>query len=1509
MSKPPSRSTSTAKDSGSNAERRPEDRRARRRKAKEQREAETQAEAGPSNSHTVTEPGAAEKKGRNTFEEADFIALNFDDEAEEREEARPATREWDKGKSRASERDHAGRKRKSGEFGLDDEYASKKQRVAAASRKAPWTADVDWESCVNVAEMLHRDVEAFVRYISPTLEEDEVRSLIVAQISRAIREKFPDAQVLPFGSYETKLYLPTGDIDLVVHSQSMAHSDKENVLHSLANTMRRAGITDRVKIIAKAKVPIVKFVTTHGHFSVDISVNQINGVAAGKMIRHFLQELPALRSLVLVIKSFLAQRSMNEVYTGGLGSYSIVCLAISFLQMHPKIRRGEIDPSKNLGILVMEFFELYGCYFNYKEVGISLRDGGTYYNKRRRGWLDYGQAKLLSIEDPGDPTNDISRGSYNIAKVRATLSGAHGIMTTAAYLQANWISAKRNRRRVPLSDEINGEELSILAKVMGVTQETINHRRLVQDVFDRRVLHRMLGITPRADVVPEVPQAASNGKSNAKHKASVQTAWEEADIAPASDKSAAEDEEEESRYRIDDRREPPRKRRRLGRESAIHTVFTTDDEDAEDVQEYSMHVVEDEDSVSVAKGTRALQQRNAGPSHAEPKHSAAGSNATRPPGSLRDKIASFEKQGAVPVPRGSFGLGALPMDDGSSRRRGEMIGNRVPGLSRPVAPVPTYPSRATSPSSPGRSRAASATFQSSASSRSVSPTTTTADGEAEGFGTLRLEAALEELASPRSPRQSGALQARRRSVSDMVAKFQVPALAVESLPEGQEDVEPSEPPVVVSQEPGDASLKSHTSSPVTPAAPATEEAMSDHDTPLPLGSGEAAPSSSREPIAPSSRPQPEAIHDGTEGEPSSSATLQPAVDKPPPSAAVEVDEHPVGNPADVPEAEPSDPPAASDVSSAAEAHPASSVQDQIVTVATSSLAVATSDEPSVSAPALRRNDVEEGANKEVTTDEAVLPTASSTASSSKLPTPQDSVAFPSAETVPSMVVTPVQTNAVDVEEFANQSLALDSQDAVIVTGPTRVVTPVMTRAVLVPVSPISPSQVDESPDDPARKFVEPSLTPKTTTGSFRAVVHHKVTEGANGNAASQAQRVSDLRVALDSPQSPGFTDLADLLADAALLERQLSGLGSPRKLPAGHATPSTPPSASALRNVSAPRVEVTIPEQPSLADDISTSGDGHGSSEYNSAQEFPSMSGPRPPSPITPPKDRRRSRMVSDTEPQTPGPITPAKERPRSRLLSDTPPPVPPKSPRPRYFSTILSRRPSAKDGLMPMPGAYPRNSVCSEVSEDDSVLATPPSPRFDPVGSDTSSVMSSSRSWKMPSKGLSRATSFADRLWNKRSNRNTVVIASPGKQHLHIRKSQDSGPSLLNAGYPDDDAHLSAKTAVRPRRSEPMPTLPQLNLAADSRTVRQPSAGADERPMSWVSVSSSLASGGLDSALFDAFPSVPDTVPPVPAFSEDLDLSPQSSSSGYRDSLSNRGDHFPARSSSLHPKQRSSFL
>lgn len=69
------------------------------------------------------------------------------------------------------------------------------------------------------------------------------------------------------------------------------------------------------------------------------------------------------------------------------------------------------------------------------------------------------------------PANDISRGSFGIVKVRTTLAGAHSIMTAAAYVHASYINAHREGRYVQLSSHKNPEDMSILASVMGVTQE------------------------------------------------------------------------------------------------------------------------------------------------------------------------------------------------------------------------------------------------------------------------------------------------------------------------------------------------------------------------------------------------------------------------------------------------------------------------------------------------------------------------------------------------------------------------------------------------------------------------------------------------------------------------------------------------------------------------------------------------------------------------------------------------------------------------------------------------------------------------------------------------------------------------------------------------------------------------------------------------------------------------------------------------------------------------------
>ncbi len=92
--------------------------------------------------------------------------------------------------------------------------------------------------------------------------------------------------------------------------------------------------------------------------------------------------------------------------------------------------------------------------------------------------------------------NDISSGSYNFHKVRTAFAGCHGILTSTAYLRAGILSSRRHGQSVRLRSHYEPEDMSILATVMGITQETINHRKVVQELYDKQVMHRLAGVKP-----------------------------------------------------------------------------------------------------------------------------------------------------------------------------------------------------------------------------------------------------------------------------------------------------------------------------------------------------------------------------------------------------------------------------------------------------------------------------------------------------------------------------------------------------------------------------------------------------------------------------------------------------------------------------------------------------------------------------------------------------------------------------------------------------------------------------------------------------------------------------------------------------------------------------------------------------------------------------------------------------------------------------------------------------
>lgn len=109
----------------------------------------------------------------------------------------------------------------------------------------------------------------------------------------------------------------------------------------------------RVQVVSGAKVPIVKLVVMPYGLKFDISVGKGNGIAAVEYIRSHLAAWPPLRPLVTILKLFLLQRQMNEVYTGGLSSFSLILSVIAFLKMHYSRKSRQPGKSRRLKPLTL----------------------------------------------------------------------------------------------------------------------------------------------------------------------------------------------------------------------------------------------------------------------------------------------------------------------------------------------------------------------------------------------------------------------------------------------------------------------------------------------------------------------------------------------------------------------------------------------------------------------------------------------------------------------------------------------------------------------------------------------------------------------------------------------------------------------------------------------------------------------------------------------------------------------------------------------------------------------------------------------------------------------------------------------------------------------------------------------------------------------------------------------------------------------------------------------------
>lgn len=344
----------------------------------------------------------------------------------------------------------------------------------------PWIKDHDHSKQKEIADWFTMEIKDFVNYISPSEAEIMTRNRVVNQLKQQIGQFWPATELHVFGSCATDLYLPGSDIDMVVVSETGDYEHRSR-LYQLSSFLRNKKLAKNIEVIAKAKVPIIKFVDPTSNIHIDISFERTNGIDAAKKIRRWLSSTPGLRELVLIVKQFLRSRKLNNVHVGGLGGYSTIILCYHFLKLHPRLSTKNMAVLDNLGSLLIEFFELYGRNFSYDNLIIAIdteTDLPKYLLKRKHPVLNTSRNTFsIIIQDPSDPANNITRSSYNLRDLKKAFGGAFQLLVDKCY-ELNGASYKARIGQLILGDIIKyrGKERDFNDDRHKVTNDAlINH--------------------------------------------------------------------------------------------------------------------------------------------------------------------------------------------------------------------------------------------------------------------------------------------------------------------------------------------------------------------------------------------------------------------------------------------------------------------------------------------------------------------------------------------------------------------------------------------------------------------------------------------------------------------------------------------------------------------------------------------------------------------------------------------------------------------------------------------------------------------------------------------------------------------------------------------------------------------------------------------------------------------------------------------------------------------------
>jgi len=292
--------------------------------------------------------------------------------------------------------------------------------------------------------LLHEEMLDFVAYVdSMTAARLNLVRSVHRRIQKTVVALWPSAHVHRYGSFSTGLAVLQSDLDLVVTSAPAYPALEKSPLAILGGVLRQQRWCRHVQNIDTAHMPVIKlecvdeearsrplqvditfdFASSPSYDGGDTSkrhrfmAHKHRGLTATQLVRDAVLSLPSLKPLALLLKQYLYEQGLSDTYTGGLSSYCLVIMIISFLRAHVPSLPPSRAQTSNLGAMLLEFLTFFGQQFEYHKMGITLRNGGGYF------YLGV-PCPTLVIEDPFDPRNNIGKSVFAMYRIKGAFNHA-----------------------------------------------------------------------------------------------------------------------------------------------------------------------------------------------------------------------------------------------------------------------------------------------------------------------------------------------------------------------------------------------------------------------------------------------------------------------------------------------------------------------------------------------------------------------------------------------------------------------------------------------------------------------------------------------------------------------------------------------------------------------------------------------------------------------------------------------------------------------------------------------------------------------------------------------------------------------------------------------------------------------------------------------------------------------------------------------------------------------------